>query len=114
MTTTLFRPVGLHELAPIWDKGMREFPPPLPHQPIFYPAINIEYACQIARDWNVVDEKSGFAGFMTVFELDKSHLSKFNPHTVGCSKHVDSSGGTQFIQRCHPRPHPFGKWLFRA
>jgi len=37
MTTTLFRPVGLHELALIWDKGMREYPPRLPHQPIFYP-----------------------------------------------------------------------------
>jgi transposase len=33
MTTVLFRPVGLHELALIWDKGMRGFPPRLPHQP---------------------------------------------------------------------------------
>jgi len=89
MTTTLFRPVGLHELALIWDKGMREFPPRLPHQPIFYPVVNIEYACQIARDWNTVDEKSGFAGFVTAFELDKSYLSKFEPRTVGSSKHVE-------------------------
>jgi hypothetical protein len=24
--TTLFRPVGLHELSLIWDSGMQEFP----------------------------------------------------------------------------------------
>ena len=89
MTTTLFRPVGLHELALIWDKGMREFPPRLPHQPIFYPVANIEYARQIARDWNIKDEKSGFAGFVTTFELDSSYLSNFEPHTVGSSDHVE-------------------------
>jgi hypothetical protein len=66
MTTTLFRPVGLQELALVWDKGMREFPPRLPHQPIFYPVANIEYARTIARDWNTVDEKSGFAGFVFI------------------------------------------------
>ena len=32
--TTLFRPVGLHELSLIWDSGMREFPRRLSHQPI--------------------------------------------------------------------------------
>src|SRR5260370_34483970 len=89
MTARLSRPVGLHELALIWDRVMREFPPRWPHQPIFYPVVNIEYACQIARDWNAVDEKSGFAGFVTAFELDKSFLSKFEPHTVGSSKHVE-------------------------
>jgi hypothetical protein len=48
--------------ALIWDKGMREFPPRLAHQPIFYPVANLEYARQIARDWNTADEKSGFSG----------------------------------------------------
>ena len=89
MSTVLFRPVGLHELALIWDKGMREFPPRLPHQPIFYPVANAEYARQIARDWNVGDEKSGFAGFVTAFELNRSYLSNFEPHTVGSSQHVE-------------------------
>lgn len=42
--TTLFRPVGLQELSLIWDSGMREFPPRLPHQPIFYPVATKEYA----------------------------------------------------------------------
>ena len=46
----LFRPVGLQELALLWDSGMREFPPQLAHQPIFYPVANLEYAQQIARE----------------------------------------------------------------
>src|SRR5215510_6595314 len=61
--TTLFRPVGLNELSLIWDSGMREFPPRLPHQPIFYPVANRDYATQIARDWNTKD--SSFAGYVT-------------------------------------------------
>jgi hypothetical protein len=89
MNRILFRPVGLHELALVWDAGMREFPPRLPHQAIFYPVANIEYARQIARDWNTGDEKSGFSGFVTAFELDNSHLSKLEPHTVGSSKHLE-------------------------
>jgi hypothetical protein len=89
MTATLFRPVGLYELALIWDKGMREFPPRLAHQSIFYPVANLEYACQIARDWNTADEKSGFSGFVTIFDLDGSYLSNFEPHTVGSSKHLE-------------------------
>jgi hypothetical protein len=89
MAAILFRPVGLHELALIWDKGMRGFPPRLPHQPIFYPVANPGYARQIARDWNTVDAKSGFAGFVTAFELDGSYLSNFEPHTVGSSQHVE-------------------------
>jgi hypothetical protein len=89
MAIILFRPVGLHELALIWDKGMRGFPARLPHQPIFYPVANEEYARQIAKEWNTVDEKSGFAGFVTIFELDGNYLSNFEPHTVGSSKHVE-------------------------
>jgi len=38
MTATLYRPIGLYELALIWDKGMREFPKRLAHQPLFYPS----------------------------------------------------------------------------
>lgn len=87
--SVLFRPVGLHELALIWDTGMREFPPRLPHQPIFYPVANIDYARQIARNWNTADEKSGYAGFVTSFDLDESYLSNFKPHTVGSSEHVE-------------------------
>jgi hypothetical protein len=87
--TTLFRPVGLHELALIWDSGMREFPPRLSHQPIFYPVANVEYATQIARDWNAKDEGSGFAGYVTRFAVPTSYLAEFKPHTVGGSSHVE-------------------------
>ena len=87
MTTTLFRPVGLHELALIWDSGMREFPPRLPRQPIFYPVTNAQYARQIARDWNTQDEKSGFAGFVTEFAVDSGYIAKFPPRVVGASQH---------------------------
>jgi hypothetical protein len=89
MTTTLVRPVGLHELALIWDSGMREFPPRLPHQPIFYPVTNAEYARQIAKDWNTRDEKSGFAGFVTEFAVDSGYVAKFPPHVVGASQHQE-------------------------
>jgi hypothetical protein len=89
MDTTLFRPVGLNELALIWDTGRREFPPRLPHQPIFYPVANREYARQIARDWDAPDEKSGFSGFVTSFELQTNFLANFEPHTVGSSTHVE-------------------------
>jgi hypothetical protein len=85
--TTLFRPVGLDELALIWDSGMREFPPRLPHQPIFYPVAKMEYATQIARDWNTKD--SSFAGYVTKFSVSDAYLAKFEPHTVGSATHVE-------------------------
>jgi hypothetical protein len=89
MTTKLFRPVGFHELSLVWDSGMREFPPRLPHQPIFYPVATTEYATQIARDWNTRDESSGFSGFVTQFAVPDSCLEGFGPHTVGSSSHVE-------------------------
>jgi hypothetical protein len=83
--TTLFRPVGLNELSLIWDSGMREFPPRLPHQPIFYPVTNVDYATQMARDWNTKD--GSLAGYVTEFEVDEGFISAFEPHTVGSSLH---------------------------
>ena len=86
MTTILFRPVGLHELALIWDKGMREFPPRLPHQPIFYPVTNEPYAIQIARDWNV---KASGSGFVTKFQVDAYYLSRYRVEKVGGAIHTE-------------------------
>jgi hypothetical protein len=48
--TVLYRPVGQRELELIRDSGWSAFPPRLPHQPIFYPVLNEEYAVQIARE----------------------------------------------------------------
>src|ERR1700730_6946462 len=87
MPTKLFRPIGLQELALLWDAGMRKFPPRLVHQPIFYPVVNLDYARQIARDWNTPDENSGFAGFVTVFNVSSTYLSKFELHTAGSAAH---------------------------
>lgn len=89
MSTPLFRPVGLPELSLIWDTGMRGFPLRLPEQPIFYPVANADYACQIAHDWNTRDERSGFSGFVTSFQVESTYLSRFEPHTVGSSTHVE-------------------------
>lgn len=87
MPTKLFRPAGLPELALLWDAGMRGFPPRLVHQPIFYPVLNLEYARQIAHDWNPPDKNSGFAGFVTQFEVSSTYLSKYEIHTAGSTEH---------------------------
>jgi hypothetical protein len=89
MEINLFRPVGLYELALMWDRKMREFPPRLAHQPIFYPVAIAEYARQIARDWNTSDEKSGFGGFVTAFSVDVNYLSKFEQRKVGSAQHIE-------------------------
>ena len=87
MPTKLFRPVGLPELALLWESGMRGFPPRLAQQPIFYPVLNFEYAQQIARDWNTPDKNSGFSGFVTQFGVSSTYLSKFEIHTAGSAAH---------------------------
>lgn len=66
---------------------MREFPQRLENQRIFYPVVNLEYARQIARDWNTPDAKSGFSGFVTKFEVSSTYLSKFELHTAGSEAH---------------------------
>ena len=60
-------PRGSEELELIAASGWRAFPPRLPEQPIFYPVLNMEYATQIARDWNV---KQSGSGFVTRFAVD--------------------------------------------
>lgn len=86
--TTLFRPVGLRELELIINSGFKEFPPRLPEQPIFYPVLNIDYAIQIASEWNV-KYGSGNAGFVTEFEMDDSYIEQFKVQTVGASMHKE-------------------------
>jgi len=52
-------------------------------QPIFYPVLNFDYAAQIARDWNTKGPVSGFAGFVTRFEVDDDYATRFSVRTVG-------------------------------
>ncbi len=84
----LFRPVGLKELELIKQSGMRKFPPRLPEQPIFYPVLNVEYARQIAQEWNA-KSVPGFAGFVTEFEVNDNYILKFEVKTVGSGKHKE-------------------------
>jgi len=83
----LYRPVGLQELELIYDSGMKAFLARLPQQPIFYPVLNLEYARQIASDWNA---KNGqFAGYVTEFKVEDQYISQFEKHTVGSSEHEE-------------------------
>ncbi len=83
----LYRPVGLVEMTLIYESGMREFPPRLPEQPIFYPVLNFEYAEQISRDWNT--KEPPYAGYVTEFEINDTYISKFEPKIVGDLHHVE-------------------------
>ncbi|MEM7234916.1 MAG: ADP-ribosylation/crystallin J1, partial [Planctomycetota bacterium] len=80
---TLFRPVGVAELRLIAESEFREFPPRLPDQPIFYPVLHFDYADQIARDWNTTDAASGYAGFVTRFEIDDAFAARYPVQIVG-------------------------------
>lgn len=86
-TTTLWRPVGRAELELIRANG--EFPPRLPGQPIFYPVLNREYAIEIARDWNTKDAASGYAGFVTEFDVLTEFLNRYEVQTVGAKRHQE-------------------------
>lgn len=83
ITTTLYRPIGLHEAELIKESDYTAFPPRLPDQPIFYPVLNFAYAEQIARDWNT--KFSGFVGIVTRFEVDSDYLSRFDLQIVGAA-----------------------------
>ena len=86
---TLFRPVGQKEYELIRDSGFRSFPPRLPHQPIFYPVLNREYAEQIARDWNTKDAASGYVGYVTQFRVRADFVRRYPPKVVGGRVHEE-------------------------
>ena len=71
----LYRPVGQKELDLIIESGMKEFPPRLPEQPIFYPVLNENYARRVGA-WNT-------EGFIVKFELDADYANKWEIHCVG-------------------------------
>jgi hypothetical protein len=88
-SVTLYRPIGQAELDLIAAAGFRSFPPRLPEQPIFYPVLSLEYAEQIARDWNTKDEQSGYAGYVTEFAVDTDYLNQFEVKKVGRKEHLE-------------------------
>jgi hypothetical protein len=83
----LYRPVGEKELRLIAASGFRAFPPRLDHQPIFYPVLERGYAIEIARDWNTKDEASGYAGWVTEFDVDEEFARRYPVQPAGSSRH---------------------------
>lgn len=83
----LYRPVGLQELALIYDSGMKAFPARLPQQPIFYPVLDLEYARQTASGWNT--QNAGFAGYVTEFKVEDDYIARFEEHSVGGSQYQE-------------------------
>ena len=73
----LYRPVGQTELNLIISADYNSYPPRLPEQPIFYPVLNERYAREIAERWNKKFADSGYAGYVTTFEIDDDYISKF-------------------------------------
>jgi hypothetical protein len=49
--------------------------------------MNFEYAAQIAQDWNMSDEFSGYCGFVTAFDIDADYVSKYAVQNVGGFEH---------------------------
>ena len=85
--TTLYRPAGQKELDLVKGSGNKKFPPRLEWQPIFYPVMNQAYAEQIAMEWNTKDEFSGYAGYVTAFDLPDDYLQQFPVQNVGGEIH---------------------------
>ncbi|HVY28262.1 MAG TPA: hypothetical protein VHB79_17015 [Polyangiaceae bacterium] len=83
----LWRPVGLDEMALVYESEMKAFPPRLPEQPIFYPVLNDAYADQIARDWNA--KQTPFAGYVLEFEVPDAIASQYASKTVGATAHKE-------------------------
>lgn len=88
-TVTLHRPVGQKEYDLIKASDWKKFPPRLFFQPIFYPVVEESYAIQIAKDWNTKDPVSGYAGYVTRFQVDATYLSKFDLKQVGGKSHTE-------------------------
>ena len=85
----LFRPVGQAELDLIAEMDYRAYPPRLPEQPIFYPVLNEKYAREIAEKWNRKSADSGYAGYVTTFEIDDAFISRYTVQTVGATYHQE-------------------------
>ena len=81
----LYRPVGVEELRLIAESKWRRFPPRLYWQPIFYPVLTADYAASIAKEWNTTDEASGYAGFVTQFDVRDEVAGGYEVHDVGGS-----------------------------
>ena len=51
--------------------------------------LNEKYAREIAEKWNKKSADSGYAGYVTTFEIDDAYISRFDIQTVGASYHQE-------------------------
>ncbi len=51
--------------------------------------MNLDDGIQIAKDWNTNDPNSGFAGFVTQFDVDEAYISQFEIKIVGGRQHQE-------------------------
>ena len=84
---TLYRPVGQKELDLIKTSGYKSFPPRLSWQPIFYPVLDYDYACTIAREWNTNDDANDNVGYVTSFDIPMDYFNLFEVQNVGAHNH---------------------------
>jgi len=54
-----------------------------------YPVLDEEYAREIAERWNTKDEQSGYAGYVTRFQVRSSFLEQFPVKQVGDARHCE-------------------------
>jgi hypothetical protein len=76
----LYRPTGPDELSLVKESEYKKWQPRLPQQPIFYPVTNLEYAEQIAREWNV---KARSVVYATKFYVKACFIEKYQQQKVG-------------------------------
>lgn len=86
-TIQLYRPVGLKEMELIAASNFSVFPPRLSWQPVFYPVMNLQYAEDIAKQWNTIDEFSGYCGIVTTFKVKADYIQNFEIQNVGAVHH---------------------------
>lgn len=85
----LYRPVGLKEYIKIKNVNFKAFPPRFDYQPIFYPVLNVDYASQIAEDWNTKDKTSDYVGIVLEFEVNDKYIAQFQTRVVGNASHAE-------------------------
>ena len=101
----LWRPVGFHEMAKVFEAGMKGFPPRLPEQSIFYPVLVQEYADQTAATWNTKEEP--FVGYVIEMEILDEYGARFSHKqsvqlsivSCGCLRRNSQSSTTSLQNR---------------
>jgi hypothetical protein len=83
----LFLPVGLPELEKIVQANCHAFPSPGLGRAGYYPSADFDGAEQMAAETRTEDELSGFAGFVTEFQVEDEYLQRLG------GRHGDPEAG---------------------